>query len=328
MTLIVSVDLFGLLSHEGVNDYWSYLVPISLFLIGLMNPLTYLKNREQNFNAISNSRINQSLGTGVSQVLFGLLKLGYIGMIFGHIIGMILSIISLCKDIQMKKLRGFKINKNLIKEVAFEYRDFPKYAMVTHSIEAVTSNIPQLLLKRIYGASTTGFYSLSVRTVSIPLTMIGKSIGDVFLSSASKEFRENGNCINAYKKTFLLLAFIPIIPFVILFLTAENLFTFVFGKEWMIAGQYTKVLIPALYINFIANPLANMFIVAQKVRIEFYFQIIVLILTVSAFTYGFYYSITSYQMIILFSFILGIKNILSLILSYNFSKGIQKNNVS
>lgn len=301
---------------------WIYFLPLGLFLVGLLNSLTYLNNRWQRFNYLARSKINQSVSMSISQVIFGLTKIGVIGLILGYCIGHLSSILHLQKDSKIRmKLKENKLNKMTnIKEVASEYNAFPKFAMVTHSTEAASSNLPNILLSKFFGTQYAGYYSLTTRTINLPLSLVGRAIGDVFLSTASKEYREKGECTTIFLKTFKILAFIPIVPLILLFLYSEEIFSFVFGSEWVIAGEYAKLLIPALYLQFISNPLSHMFIIAKKVRLEFFIQILILLLSIFAFYIGFFYFESYSISVMLFSMVLTIKYLIFIIFSYTFSK--------
>lgn len=304
---------------EEIN--WIYFLPIGVFLVGIYNSLIYLNNRWQRFNHLAKAKINQSVSLAVTQLFFGFFKFGYLGLIIGYSIGQLTSILNLGKSTKIaQQVKEEKIQKTDIKNVAEEYKDFPKYAMITHSTEALATNIPAMLLSKFFGVQNTGYYSLTTRTISMPLSLIGNAVGDVYLSTASKQYREHGECEDLFKKTLKILTLIPIIPFLILFLFAEDIYGFVFGQDWAISGTYTKILIPALYLQFISNPLAHMFIIAKKVKLEFFIQIGILILSVLSFIIGYYYFDSPTASLILFSGVLMLKYFLFIYYSYRFSK--------
>ncbi|PIC85447.1 hypothetical protein CSV72_13625 [Sporosarcina sp. P20a] len=307
-----------LLSLTDAN--WLYVLPIGLFLTGLFSSLTYLNNRWGRFNYLAKSKINQSIATAVSQLILGFVKLGSLGLVIGSIIGQITSVLSLNKHVEItKKMNEGNIGKSDLIIVGKEYNDFPKYAMTTHSLEALSTNIPSLLLSKFFGSQHTGYYSLTIRTINLPMSLIGRSVGDVFLSTASKLYREQGECEALYRKTFNVLALIPIIPFVILFFFAEELYAFIFGEEWIIAGTYTKILIPALYLQFISSPLSHMFVIAKKIKLELFIQIFILLLSVMSFVIGYYYYESTEISLMIFSGVLVLKYLIFIYFSYKFS---------
>lgn len=309
-----------LLSLQDAN--WLYLLPLGLILVGLFSSITYLNNRWGRFDYLAKSKINQSISMAVTQLMLGFVKLGSLGLVIGYCIGQISSILKLGEKTEiLPRVKKENISKKDLLLIAKEYNEFPKYAMVTHSTEALSTNIPNLLLSKFFGTQYTGYYSLTTRTINLPLSLIGKSIGDVFLSTASKLYREQGECQAIYRKTFKILVLIPIIPFIFLFFFAEELFAFIFGEEWRIAGTYTRLLIPALYLQFISSPLSHMFIIAKKIKLEFFIQSVILFLSVLSFVVGFYYFNSTVASLIIFSGVLVLKYIIFILLSYRFASG-------
>ncbi len=326
LVVTVVVVIYGegfadLLTLQETN--WLYLIPVGLFLTGLFSSFTYLNNRWGRFRALSFAKINQSIGMAMTQLVLGIVKFGSLGLIIGYAIGQMASIFNLRKKLAIRQnLKENNIRKKDFIEVSKEYSEFPKFAMVTHSTEALSSNIPNLLLTKFFGNQYTGFYSLTTRTINLPLSLIGKSVGDVFLSTASKLYREQGECKELFIKTFRILAIIPIIPFIVLFFFAEEIFSFVFGENWAVAGTYTKILIPALYLQFISSPLSHMFIIAKKVKIEFFVQWLILPLSILAFVIGYYYFNSTEVSLMLFSAVLILKYLLFIFLSFQFTKKV------
>jgi O-antigen/teichoic acid export membrane protein len=97
-----------------------------------------------------------------------------------------------------------------------------------------------------------------------PISLIASSVSDVFREEASKIYRATGQAKMIFIKTFKWLAIMSLLPSLLLFFVIEDVFAFVFGKDWVMAGTYAKIMLPALSIRFIANPLSFMIYVAEK----------------------------------------------------------------
>lgn len=324
--LFLGERMVELLSLKDAN--WLYLLPLGLFLVGLFSSFTYLNNRWGRFDYLAKSKISQSISMAVTQLILGFVKLGSLGLVIGYCIGQISSILKLREKTQIfPRIKKENLSKKDFISIAKEYSEFPKFAMVTHATEALSTNIPNLLLSKFFGTQYTGYYSLTTRTINLPLSLIGKAVGDVFLSTASKLYREQGECQAIYRKTFRVLLLIPIIPFIFLFFFAEDFFAFIFGEEWRIAGTYTRLLIPALYLQFISSPLSHMFIIAKKIKLEFFIQSVILFLSVISFVFGFYYFNSTVASLIIFSGVLVLKYIIFILLSYRFASGSKKKKI-
>jgi O-antigen/teichoic acid export membrane protein len=66
------------------------------------------------------------------------------------------------------------------------------------------------------------------------------------------------------KKTVGLLFILSIVPFSIIFLFGEPIFVFVFGDNWVLAGQISEILAPWLMINFVTSPISTLPLVLEK----------------------------------------------------------------
>jgi O-antigen/teichoic acid export membrane protein len=126
----------------------------------------------------------------------------------------------------------------------------------------------------IFGKSILGYYVYSTMMLSIPISVIGQSFGQVFYQRVSKLFSESKDIFNPLFKTFVLLFLIAIIPFSILYFWGGNIFSFVFGNDWKIAGQYSEILSIWMFFNFILSPISNVLIVLNKQKQNFYLGLV------------------------------------------------------
>jgi O-antigen/teichoic acid export membrane protein len=55
-----------------------------------------------------------------------------------------------------------------------------------------------------------------------------------------------------------------ILPFTILFFFGRDIFSFVFGANWDLAGYFSEILAVGTFFNFIISPLSNLPIVLKK----------------------------------------------------------------
>lgn len=293
-----SILFFGkkisiLLGDERIY-YWLFLIPISLFVNGVYQSLNYWFNRKKDFKRLAKNRVMQSSITGFSQTIFGIIKTGGIGLLFGTLLGQILTLISLLKKISIFDrdfFNNFEISKIII--LAKRYINFPKLDVPTAMLNVGAMHAPNILFSTFYSGSFAGFYYLTQRVLQAPITLISTSVLDVFKEEASKTFRETGQAKAIFLNTFKWLFIMSITPSIILFFIIEDLFAWVFGADWKIAGEYAKIMIPALSIRFIANPLSFLIYIAEK---QIWNLITMIGLAIGVF-FSFYFSENHYQVI-------------------------------
>ena len=78
------------------------------------------------------------------------------------------------------------------------------------------------------------------------------------------------------------------LPFIIFYIYAPEIFILIFGKEWKTAGEYAQLLAPMFCLRFITSPLSSMFLIAEKQRLDLAWQLVLFSLVIGSFTYGYF----------------------------------------
>lgn len=252
IVIIFNEKIVHLLNNKDIGT-WLYIVPLSIFFIGLFNLLNYFNNRKKYYKDIARANIIKSITMVAFQIVVGYLREGAAGLISGQIASQMTANIKLLTNIIKNKLLLSKISKKKILQVAKRYKEFPKFSIAGALANKATGNLTNILISIFYNVSTLGFYSLVQRVLGVPSALIGNSIGQVFFEEASKEKQLTGKAVKVFKSTVKKLFIIGAPSFGILFFIAEDLFAFVFGEEWRVAGGYARIMIPVFFIGFIVS---------------------------------------------------------------------------
>ena len=264
------------LSNNQKMKYWLYIVPVSVFLMGCYNLLIYFNNRLKNFNKISNMFIFKASASAVVQLSLGCIKTGTTGLISGQIFSQLMADIHLSIIIFRNKILLSKINKPKMIEMAKRYRDFPKYSVLAILANKLSYQLTNIIVSAIYSISTLGFYSHVQRVLGLPSSLIGTSIGRVFIHEASKEKQNTGKAIQTFKSTMKKLILIGLPIFAFLFMIVEDLFAFVFGEPWRIAGEYAQIVIPFFFVQFVISSISSTETIMEKQNLDLLFNIAIL----------------------------------------------------
>jgi O-antigen/teichoic acid export membrane protein len=141
-----------------------------------------------------------------------------------------------------------------------------------------------LLIGGKYGVVFVGYYYMCQRILQIPVTLISKSVLDVFKRRCAVIKKEENELYPEYISILKIMVGIVIIPSIVGVYFIEDLFVFVLGSEWKVAGEFAKILIPALALRFIVNPLSFIFFVAEKQKTNLNL-IILLVISIGASCY-------------------------------------------
>lgn len=282
ISLIISIPLITwnkeiaiFLGNQEIAP-WLYLVPISVFLTGIYQSLTYWNNRQKKFKNTAISRVNQSFCQGASQTIFGFLQIAG-GLIWGHFMGIISSLMYLLgKDKTYKKIVQ-EINKQEIKQQLVRYKKFPKYGIVGELCDASAMQMPVFMLTKFYSSAITGMFSLTFRVLNMPTSIIASAIGQVLFQKVVEISHTAPERLNKYIIKIFLLLFIIYLPAVpILFIWGEPLFGLVFGEEWRQAGTYAGYLVVAVAIRFAVSPISTVLGLEKNIKKGVFWQVLYL----------------------------------------------------
>lgn len=300
LVLIFQKYFIFLLKNEEIG-VWLYFVPISVFFFGIFNILNYFNNRKKNYKDISNANILKSIVAAIIQLSIGFIQQGATGLISGQIISQFFANTKLLKNIIKDKVLISKITKKKIIALAKRYKNFPKYSMPSGLLNITSLQVPVFLLGAFFNIAIVGFYSLSYRFISLPMSIIGSSIGQVFFQKSS-ELKNDKKALKkitleTYKKLFK----IGILPFAIITVFGDYIFAFVFGKDWIVAGEYAQLLAIWILFLFIHSPITNLFSTLEKQKDALLFNIIIIFSRILIISLGGYFFKDIYITIFLYS---------------------------
>ena len=300
LVLIFQTYFTYLVKNEEIG-VWLYFVPISVFFFGIFNILNYFNNRKKNYKDISNANILKSIVAAIIQISIGLIQQGATGLISGQIISQFFANTKLLKNIIKDKILISKITKKKIIALAKRYKNFPKYSMPARLLNITSVQVPVFLLGAFFNTAIVGFYSLSYRFINLPMSIIGSSIGQVFFQKSS-EIKNDKKALKkitleTYKKLFK----IGILPFAIITIFGDYIFAFVFGKDWIVAGEYAQILAIWTLFLFIYSPISNLFATLEKQKDALLFNIIIIFSRILIISLGGYFFKDIYITIFLYS---------------------------
>ena len=278
--LLFRSDIAALLGNGAIGN-WLLLVPVSVLLTGIFNVQNFYRVRNKDYRTVAAANVHKSLATAALQLGLGAVKAGAAGLIAGHVAGLAAVNISLARALKRGMLAP--VSKLRIRQVAARYKDFPKFSMWAALANSGAMYLTQILISAFYTVSTLGFYLLVERVLTVPSALIGSSVGQVFFQQATVEKQKTGKAVEAFNSTSIRLAAVSLPGFTILYFIAEDLFAFVFGEEWRIAGQYAAILCPWFAVRFVAASLSVATNVFEKQKLFMWWQIALLLTALASF---------------------------------------------
>lgn len=281
-TLIIWLwgDSFATLLNVPTLSPHLWLLPVGLLLTGTYQVFNYWAIRTKAFPEIARTKLTQALS--MVGVQLGAYTLGPLSLILGQVFGQAAGTTSLGVLTVRQKLPTFRrVRVSSIRTAAIRYRHFPIYSTWGGFFNSSSTQLPTILFASLFSPAAAGIYMLSHRVLAMPMQLLGRAIGDIFLSTAPTAYR-NGDLKSLVAKTHSVLANIAMPPLLVLVIAGPDLFSIVFGEEWRMAGEFARWMAPWLYLQFITSPLSLLFVTLEKQKHELILQAVLLASRIAA----------------------------------------------
>lgn len=315
---IVLLPVLGLLNEEIASllkkDDISVLlpvIPILVLLSGFWQSLNFLFIRHNRYYNISSNNLTQSIISAASKCLLGVKGFLQTGLVNGQLIGQLfaLSVNLFAGRKSLKSVR--KINWTVIKQVAKEYSNFPKFELPHGLLNAFAANLPVLLLSFYFDMETIGFFSMAMTLGFRPVTLFSNSVYQVLYKKMTEKIQRNESirkecilfckyCVLFGLPLFTGLAFLP-----------DSFFVVLLGEKWAGVGFYLKIQLPSFFISMIVASLSFIPDIFFKQKISMNIEIIYVIAKTLSLLAGVFYKDFTLS-VILYSFVVVVMNLVKL----------------
>ena len=252
---------FYVRSNHGLETLKSFvfLLPVALVGGGLQQLIQAWYVREANLSVVAQSKIIQSIGVTILNLLGGLMRIGSLGLIGSYVASIFLGIGMIFRHARGFRESFFKVSMQDLKVI---WLKFWKESLLSTGVTIVNTAsfacIP-LLLAQYYTSTEIGWYALMYKIAIAPVTLFTAAISQSFWSEAAIMVREDFFALkHLYLKSTKYLA-IATVPIIISCLAAPLFIGQLLGKEdWESAGFLLPALIPMLVGQVIFSPLSHL----------------------------------------------------------------------
>jgi lipopolysaccharide exporter len=246
----------------------------------------YWAVRKSNFGTIARTRIQQGLAGPATQLVFGLLGFGPLGLIVGQIVGQCAGLVRLARVMLADNVGvGRSVHRRSVGWAMQRYRRFPLYDSCAGLLNVAGGQAPILLFAALFSPMVAGYYALASRMLSAPLGLVGRAVSQVLLPRIVKADR-SGEAAQLLERLIRVLAMVALPPFAMVAVIAPEIVPLLFGAEWAPAGSV--VAWTALWVGwqFICSPLSVVLIALEAQRLNLVLQAALLVLRIGALLIG------------------------------------------
>ena len=256
MMFLLTLGISWLLKYNDVyffshilGDWW-WTPSFLAWLAGWQQAAQMYFIREKKYKIISFIVFLQAIGVVSLQIGLGSLEnYNAFSLVLGYIINnIIVCLIFTCLFFKHKE-KVFFSQFNSLYSKFLECRNFILYTVPTSLLGAVSQRSLFVMIGGFFTESDVGYAGLAMRVMYFPLTLITRSMSQLFFGIFSEKKGEPDFPQQINKILRLKIIIIPmIIP---LIFNSPQLFVFCFGKNWLDAGYYAMLLSPATFTLFL-----------------------------------------------------------------------------
>lgn len=222
--------------------------------------------RVKAFTKTSASQLVRGLSSSGLQVGLGLAQAGAPGLVVANVAAEFLASFNLVRATRAE-LRALlhSVQWPRLKRLAVEYADFPFYSATQNLLNAISIGLPVLLLTHYFGIEVAGAFAFGMRLVNAPMSLVFTALRQVLFQRAGEMYHTERRLSPLFIRSTIGLLLLGAGPALLLVMWAPRLFTWVFGAQWQLAGEFAQFLVVWLLFAFCNLP-AVLF--ARLIRIQ------------------------------------------------------------
>jgi len=247
----------------GLKEGSPYLlaIPFTMLFTGVAQAFDQWLVRNRQFGASSRIAVVQQLVANGLALIVGLLSPRALVLILGYAAG----------RLTQAAMGGWSSRSSLAqasggadlltarptpadREVLAAYKDFPLFRAPQLLLSALAQGVPVVLLSAFFGPVAAGLYSIGRRVIMLPSAVVQQAVNKVFLQKLAAAANEGQDVRRLIVKTTLGLAAVGVVPFGLVVVYGPTLFGWVFGAEWVRAGEYARWLAVWAFFSFANGP--------------------------------------------------------------------------
>jgi lipopolysaccharide exporter len=279
LIIFLSPEFLFKLSGFGSLNQWLYVAIFSGVLMSMFTISTYWLNRKSQYQKITVGKIIQAVIVAIIGLSFGFFSIEG-GLLFAQVLGIFCALLVF---ISWGVLSLKRVDKKVLFKVIKDHKAAPLNLYPIALLDVITVQLPIFLIAIWYHQSLVGQYRMASSLLSVPSALIGTSIAQVFYQKLVSVWPNANEAKELLFKTWGGLALAGIIPFTVVAIFGNTLFTWILGPTWNTAGEIASVLAIVSFFSLIHSPTSTAYIVLSMEKIVlllmiplFFFRILAL----------------------------------------------------
>jgi len=286
--LLYKFNLLYFVSWNNDN-WWMFLVPLSVFFVGVYQPFNYWLIRKKKYTASSLNKITQRVVETPFNILFGKTGVLY-GLIYGDVLGRFAMAI---QAIYQSFKSGFEyksITKLKLMSMLKRYKSFALINSLPSLANAFATHAPLFIVTKQFGIEIAGQLTLVRTILSIPVSLISNNVSQVVFQQVSERVAHQQEFRSVLKNVFLLLIGLSV-GMSLLFIPFGTYIFMLYGDKWDLAGFMSQILVISFSFKFLVSSFSKILLSLEKIKWISIWQVIYLVMVVLLYLIVEYYDL-------------------------------------
>jgi O-antigen/teichoic acid export membrane protein len=261
LTVVMVAVLWRPLLAGSAAGEWLWLLPLTVASAGVIAAGGFLANRHQRYSWMARLAISHMLVTVALSIALGFLGWGADGLLTAYFLGQFVQLVAylhLLLDLRATIMPWPGMAR--LRVLVRRHWKFAAFALPSEFSSQINMQMPVFALSALGADATLGAFTRARQLVSMPITVVGQSVAQVFRREASELHRKTGSCRALMRRTALWLFAAGISPCLFFMVFAPWMFSFYLGPDWREAGEIAQILAPMLLLRVVVSPLTTVFL--------------------------------------------------------------------
>ena len=151
------------------------------------------------------------------------------------------------------------LNDKILKTL-WQARNFAKYNLPSNLLNKATIQLPPILLSMAFSENVIGLFTMARNIITIPTSLSGRALGQVFYPKAAETYRKIGNISEITWRTFLYSCQLTLFPAIFTAAAAGSILPVLLGPKWDGVAPFLVLLLPMVLLNAVQTQIGIGFI--------------------------------------------------------------------
>jgi len=303
LLLTAKAEVISSLINNAEFVHWVHVISLGIFFTGLSNIGRYYLIRRKCFTNISVSRVAESLFSASLKILLGFtIGMWTGGLLIGTLIGTMVAVIIISFNVYRElksSVECFNIDATIMNMVS-RYKKFPIFASWNAMLNVASLEVVIFILSALFNPVVVGLYSFATRILRQPIVSLSEAVSQVYFGKSASQMASKKKVAPGLKKVVILLSVTGLLPFLLLGLYGDVIVSYIFGDNWLEAGQYARILSPWFYVLFVLGPINSIYEVYERQDVRLYFNLTSATLRVGSIFAAYHFTGSVYMVLLAF----------------------------